>query len=204
MAAMDSSKLATMCSAINGKAGEYDSTVTAGSKSLVESFNSNWVSNASKTLAGEIKEVVDKLADSIFNTFSSMNDAISTSVTNFNNVEDESINYPGFSFSKPNFDATLANTLPNGKVGVADGADVNTVANPINNMTQSINSVLGEIVSTVKSADAFDGAEQEVLTSAVSNAQSKFNEAMGELTSSLSTRLEGEQSTRQELNTTNI
>ena len=71
-------------------------------------------------------------------------------------------------------------------------------------MTESINGVLTEIVNTVKSADAFDTDEQSALTDAVNNAKNTFNGAMGELTSSLSTRLEGEQSTRQELNTTNI
>ena len=111
MAAMDETKLRQMCASINVKSGEYVRAVINGSKTLVSTFNENWVSNAAQSLAVEIKEVVDKLSDSIVATFTNMNDAISTSVTNFNNVEEESINYTGFTFTKPDFNAEVRSVL---------------------------------------------------------------------------------------------
>lgn len=203
MAAMDQAKLDAMCGSINSAAENYVSQVTNSVINLGDVFNENWISNSSKSLAAEITDCLNSLAEKITGTFSAKNDSISAAVSNFNIIENESISYSGFSFGKPNTEMNLNVTLPNGKVGVADNADISTVNNPMHTLVTSVNSILDEIVNKVQNADAFDADEQASLTTGVTNIKNKFNEEMTELEESLKTRMSGEISERDKLNSAN-
>ena len=203
MAAMDQGKLSRMCSSINNTASDYVTQVGNSVTELTNAFNENWISNSSKDLANEITECLNTLATSITDTFSSKNESIKVSVNNFNSVEAENISYPGFAFGKPNTTLNLAAALPNGKVGVADGADIGTINDPMKRMVERITSLLDNIVNTVRGADAFDVEEQTALTTAVSNIKAKFEAGMQELENSLATRMSNEISVRDQLNATN-
>lgn len=204
MAAMDQGKLTNMCNSINNEASVYVSNVSTQVTSMVDTFNQNWVSNSAQTLANEISECLSSLADSIQRTFSDKNEAIRVSVQNFNQTEDESISYSGFSFGKPNVSLQLNGTLPNGKKGVADGADLDTINQPMKMLIDKVSASLDQIRSTVSSADAFDNAEQQALTNSINTIKNNFVEKMTELKSSLQNRMSSEISTRDNLDKTNI
>lgn len=204
MAAMDQGKLNNMCKQINDEASTYVSNVNSQVTSMVDTFNQNWVSNSAQTLANEISECLSSLADSITRTFSDKNEAIRMSVQNFNQTEDESISYSGFSFGKPNVSLQLNSTLPNGKKGVADGADLDTINTPMKMLIDKVSTSLDQIRTTVSSADAFDNAEQQALTNSINNIKNTFVENMSELKNSLQTRMSSEISTRDSLDKTNI
>ena len=203
MAAMDQGKLSQMCSSINSTASDYVSQVNNSVTELTNVFNENWVSNSSRELATEITNCLNTLADAITQTFSEKNEAIKMSVNNFNGVEGENISYAGFTFGKPNTQLTLNNALPNGKVGVMDGVDINTIGEPMKRMVERVVSLLDSIASTVKTADAFDMEEQSSLASAITNIKVKFENSMQELQNSLNTRLGNEMSLREQLDSTN-
>lgn len=203
MAAMDQEKLTSMCTSINSSAASYVSSVSAQVSSLLEIFNNSWVSPSAQAVATEITGCLTALTDSITNTFAAQNEAIAVSVSNFNATEETQISYSGFSFGKPNVTLTLNATLPSGKVGVADGADLNTINTPVTTLVANIDSTLDSISSTVSSADAFDAGEQSALTQAIATIKANFNSKMQELTSSLATRMSGESETRATLDETN-
>lgn len=204
MAAIEQGKLNSLCNSINSSAEKYVSDVNNETNKMKEAFNETWVSVSAQTLATEISNCLKEVATSIQTTFKNKDDAIRMSVNNFNAVENEDINYPGFSFGMPNTDITLNQTLPNGKVGVADGADLTSIEVPMNNLTSSVEGDLDSIVNTVKSADAFDNNEQEALTASITNIKNKFDSVMQELKGSLNTRMSGEISQRDSLNQANI
>lgn len=204
MAAIEQGKLNSLCSSINSSAEKYVSDVNSETNKMKEAFNEAWVSDSARALAKEISDCVKELATRIQTTFKNKDDAIRMSVNNFNAIESEDINYPGFSFGMPNTEIILNQTLPNGKVGVADGADLTSIEVPMNNLTSAVEGDLDSIVNTVKSADAFDNNEQEALTSSVTTIKNRFVEVMEELKSSLNTRMSGEISQRDSLNEANI
>ncbi len=206
MAAMDQGKLNSMCSSINSAASDYAANVTTAVNQLQGTFNNDWISNSSKSLATEIATCVDELVRNIAQTFSNRNDAIRVSVNNFNSVENENISYPGFTFGTPSAGALneLNSTLPNGKVGVAEGADLNTINSDFTTFVSRIDDTLNNIMSTVQNADAFDSNEQQALTTSVTNIKNKFNSTMDTLKGELNTRVSSEISTRDQLNATNI
>ncbi len=206
MAAMDQGKLNSMCASINSAAGDYEARVTNAVNTLQQTFNNNWISNSSKSLANEIATCVDELVRNVKQVFTNRDDAIRASVNNFNSVENESISYPGFTFGTPSTGAlnSLNNTLPNGKVGVAEGADLNTINNDFTTFVSQVDDTLNNIVTTVQNADAFDSSEQQALTSSVTTIKNNFNSSMDTLKSQLNTRVSSEISTRDQLNQTNI
>lgn len=203
MAAMDQSKLDRMCSAINASAQAYVSEVSADVRDLTSTFNDNWVSNSARQLAQEITDALNALADAIMTTFSNKNEDIKVSVNNFNEVEGEGISYSGFEFGKPGTEIVLNNTLPNGKLGVADGADLNTINTPMGSLVNNVNNNLDAIKNAVNGADAFDMAEAQALTDSVTRIKDDFNAKMEELENSLSTRMSGEIGLRENLDSTN-
>lgn len=203
MAAMDQAKLNNMCAKINSSAQSYVSNVNASVKELEGKFNELWVSNSSKELASEISNCISELGDSVVKVFSSKNEGIKSAVQNFNSIEEENIRYSGFSFGKPNATISLNNTLPNGKVGVADGADLDSINVPMTTMVNKVDSNLDEIKSAVSSSDAFDSNEQEGLNSSIERIKNNFNNAINELKNSLSTRMSGEIEARNNLDKTN-
>lgn len=204
MAAIEQGKLNSLCSSISSTAEKYVSDVTNEVNRMKEAFNEAWVSVSAQTLATEISGCLQELVHSVETTFKSKDDAIRMSVNNFNATEQEDINYPGFAFGIPNTEITLNQTLPNGKVGVADGADLTSIEVPMNNLIGAIEGDLDTILNTVKNADAFDVNEQEALSSSITNIKNKFSEAMEELKSSLSNRMSGEISARDSLDQANI
>lgn len=204
MAAIEQGKLDSLCSSITSSAEKYVSDVNSETNNMKEAFNEAWVSVSAQTLATEISNCLKELATSIQTTFKEKDDSIRTSVNNFNAIETEDVNYPGFSFGMPNTEITLNQSLPNGKVGVADGADLTSIEVPMNNLTSAVESDLDTILNTVKSADAFDLNEQEALSSSITTIKNKFVEVMEELKSSLNTRMSGEISQRDSLNQANI
>ena len=199
MAAMDQGKLNSMCSKINSAATQYVSNVSSEVNNMVTSFNTNWVSEASKKLATEIGECLESLATAIKSTFDAKNTDISTAVSNFNAVEEESISYPGFNFGKPSTTLSLNANLPNGKKGVAEGADLSSIETPMTSLISKVDGALDNVNSAVKSSDAFNSAEVNALSSSITKIKSTFDTSMAELKSSLSTRMSGEISTRQSL-----
>lgn len=204
MAAMDQAKLNNMSSKINNEANSYVSAMQNDAKSLLNAFNTNWVSVSAQTLATEIKECLDSLATAVTKTFDAKNDSIKMSVKNFNAVENENISYTDFAFGTPSIDLTLNEALPNGKVGVADKADLNDIKTPVETLASNVESTLENIISTVNSIDAFSDAEQQGLITSVQNIKNKFKTEMDELKNSLSTRMSGEISARDELNRVNV
>lgn len=204
MAAMDQGKLDSMCNSINSGASSYVTTLTTQNKNMVEAFNANWVSNSSRKLASEIRECLITLENAITQTFSDKNDAIKMSVDNFNSIEEEHISYSGFSFDKPALNFELAAALPNGKVGVMDGANLKDIETPMKNLITEVCEILNEIKSKVSSADAFDNAEQEALTNSIERIKTAFETEMNDLNQSLVDRMSKEISTRDELDKTNI
>lgn len=203
MAAMDSAKLQNMCNAINNFSNDYVTKFTNSVKEITNVFNTNWVSNSSRELVKEISDCLDSLAQEITHTFSVKNDEISKAVKNFAMIEQESIYYPGFSFAKPSSAITLNNALPNGKTGVADNANLDTINAPMQNMVASINDILDGILRTVTAADAFSDAEQQALARSIQNIRTAFNNEMDELKKSLETRMNEEIETRNKLNAAN-
>ena len=203
MAAMDSAKLQNMCNAINNYSNDYVTRFTNSVKEINNVFNQNWVSNSSRELTQEISECLASLAQEISKTFSSKNEEIQKAVSNFSMIEQENIYYPGFSFAIPSSAITLNQTLPNGKTGVAENADLNTINAPMTNMVNSINSILDGILSTVRAADAFSEAEQQALSQSITNIKNAFNNEMDELKKSLETRMNEEIETRNQLNAAN-
>lgn len=204
MAAMDQGKLTSLCSKLNQEASNYVSQVSSDTTKIVEEFNRNWVSNAAQNLATEIENCLTSLTTDISNTFNNKNEGISIAVANFNTVEEESISYPGFSFGNPNVGMSLNKTLPNGKVGVADGADISSISTPMKTLVSRVNTVLSNISSAVSSCDAFDSDEVNALTNAMTKYQTTFEESMQELENSLSSRMSGEIAQRDSLNKTNV
>lgn len=204
MAAMDQGKLDSMCNSINNGASSYVTTLTTQNKNMVDAFNANWVSNSSRKLANEIRECLISLENAITQTFADKNDAIKMSVDNFNTIEEEHISYSGFSFDKPALNFELAAALPNGKVGVADGANLKDIETPMTNLVNEVVEILNEIKAKVSSADAFDNAEQEALTSSIDRIKNTFETNMNELSQSLVDRMSKEISARDELDATNI
>ena len=204
MAAMDQEKLSRMCTAINGAAEDYVNQVKTSASELASAFNENWVSNSSKALVAEIVECLNSLASAITTTFATKNDNIVNAVRSFNQVENESILYSGFRFGKPDTSMNINNTLPNNKVGVADGADLNSINTPMNTMVQRVNGILDNIVSTVRSADALDIEEQTALTNAVQKIKNHFDTEMTELEQSLKDRMSNEIMERDALQSKNV
>ena len=203
MAAMDPDKLSRMCSSIDSAASNYLSQVESSVNEMTNVFNDNWVSNSSRDLAKEITNCLNSLATSVKDTFEAKNNDIRTSVNNTNMIEGEQIAYPGFSFSIPRTEITLNATLPNGKIGVADNADLNVVSESMKRMMEKISTILDEISNTVSSADAFDIEEQSSLSSSITNIKTRFETSMQELHSSLVTRMTNEISLRDQLDSTN-
>ena len=203
MAAMDQSKLSNMCTQINGSAEDYMQQVKSSATELADQFNQYWVSRSSKDLVREIVECLNSLATAVTSTFREKNDGIVTAVKNFNQVEKEHIIYPGFRFGRPDTNMNINNTLPNGKVGVADGANLESINGPMKTMVERINSILDSVVSTVRSADALDIEEQESLTQGVQKIKNHFDTEMAQLQESLESRMSGEIAERDSLNQTN-
>ena len=204
MAAMDQAKLNNMSSKINSEASNYVSEMQNDTKDLLSAFNTNWVSKSAQTLATEIKECLDSLADAITKTFDAKNESIKMSVKNFNAVENENINYNEFEFGKPSISLDLNDALPNGKVGVADKADLNDIKTPVETLATNVAATLDNIITTVNSIDAFSDDEQQGLVTSVTNIKNKFESEMDELKNSLNTRMSGEISARDELNRVNV
>ena len=121
----------------------------------------------------------------------------------FNNTETETIGYSGFSFGIPTTSLNINATLPNGKVGVADGADLSTFTYQMNKIIGQVNNTLDALSIIVENSDAFDAGEQSSLTSSVSTIKSNFNSSMEELDASMATRMSNEISAREELDSTN-
>ena len=186
MAAMDQGKLNSMCASINSAAGDYEARVTNAVNTLQQTFNNNWISNSSKSLANEIATCVDELVRNVKQVFTNRDDAIRASVNNFNSVENESISYPGFTFGTPST------------------GDLNTINNDFTTFVSQVDDTLNNIVTTVQNADAFDSSEQQALTSSVTTIKNNFNSSMDTLKSQLNTRVSSEISTRDQLNQTNI
>lgn len=204
MAAMDQQKLNSMCTLINNSAEKYVNCVSTQVKNLLDAFNNNWVSNSSQTLATEIQDCLSSLATAVTSTFSSKNSDIKNSVTNFNAVENENIVYNGFSFGTPNISLTLNNALPSGKIGVADGADLNAINAPMTSLVSEVTEVLGEVKKAVVNSDAFSQSEQSALTTAVDKINSAFGTSMTELKETLATRMSGEIEARAQLDNANL
>lgn len=204
MAAMDQQKLNTMCTQINNSADKYVNCVSSEVKNLLDAFNNNWVSKSSQMLASEIQECLTSLATAVTNTFSGKNTDIKNSVSNFNMIENENIVYSGFSFGKPSTSLTLNATLPNGKVGVADGAELKAINDPMTSLITSVTDVLGDVKKAVVNSDAFSDAEQNALATAVENIKAAFVNNMNELKESLATRMSGEIDARAQLDRANI
>ena len=204
MAAMDQQKLNTMCTQINNSADKYVNCVSSEVKNLLDAFNNNWVSKSSQMLASEIQECLTSLATAVTNTFSGKNTDIKNSVSNFNMIENENIVYSGFAFGRPTTSLTLNTTLPNGKVGVADGAELKAINDPMTSLITSVTDVLGDVKKAVVNSDAFSDAEQNALATAVENIKSAFVNNMNELKESLATRMSGEIDARAQLDRANI
>lgn len=202
MAAMDQTKLDNMCNSISSLAGEYQESMIAEKDKVQENFNTYWVSKASKELAKEISDCLTDLVTKIDERFSAKNEDIRAAVNNFNLVEQEDINYKGFSMGTPNVEMSLNNALPNGKVGVAENAEIADIK--LSDLETAVCGILDNIKSTVQSADAFDNAEQEALSQGVESLKKLFTDAMIELTKSLETRMNGEIALREKLATANI
>lgn len=204
MAAIEPEKLNSLCNSINDIAQKYVSDINAETNKMKEAFNEAWVSPSAEMLATEISNCLRELATKIQEKFQEKDETLRISVDNFNNIEGTRFGYPGFSFGMPNTDVIINKTLPNGKTGVADGADLTSIEVPMNNLTSAVEADLDSIVNTVRGADAFDNNEQDALTSSVTNIKNKFSQVMQELKSSLSTRMSGEISQRDALNQANI
>ena len=203
MAAMDQGKLNVMCTKINNSAEEYVTQVGSLVNELRDAFNNNWVSTSSRELVLEISECLDSLSDEIIRIFGTKNDEIAKAVANFNMVEQENISYPGFSFSKPAVAIELNATLPSGMVGVAEGADLDSINGPMTNFVTNVNNIIGSIGTAIQNAEAFSGEEQQALAASINNIKTSFNSEMNELANSLRTRMTEEIDARSNLENAN-
>lgn len=204
MAAINRENVDALCKSINSIAEKYVSDMNDQAQRMKDAFNEAWVSPSAEQLATEISNCLKEVATKICEKFREKDESMRISVLNFNNIEQSDINYPGFTFGMPNTDIIINKTLPNGKIGVADGADLTSIEVPMNNLTSAIEADLDSIVNTVRSADAFDNNEQEALTTSVTTIKNNFSQVMHELDGSLSTRMSGEISQRDALNQANI
>ena len=203
MAAMDQGKLNVMCTKINNSAEEYVTQVGSLVNELRDAFNNNWVSTSSRELVLEISECLDSLSNEIIRIFGTKNDEIAKAVANFNMVEQENISYPGFSFSKPAVAIELNATLPSGMVGVAEGADLDSINGPMTNFVTNVTNIIGSIVTAIQNAEAFSGEEQQALAASINNIKTSFNSEMNELANSLRTRMSEEIDARSNLENAN-
>lgn len=192
MAALDNDLLSTMCVTIQSKADAYVNNVNSSMKTLLQTMNRCWVSNAAQELATEIENCVNTLTNDIANVFNTKNEQIKAAVQAIATEEQENMYYTGFTFSVPSFSMKLNPTLPNGKKGVADGVDLNTINAPVVALISQIDSSLDGIVEAVTKTDAFSTAEQNALATSISTIKSTFDRGMDVLKSSLATRVNGE------------
>lgn len=204
MAAINQENVDLLCKSLNDIGVQYVTDMNDQTQRMKEAFNEAWVSPSAEQLAAEISNCLKEVATKIQEKFNEKDHDMRLSVKNFNNVENSNIIYPGFSFGMPNTEIVLNKTLPNGKIGVADGADLTSIEVPMNNLNSAVETDLNSIVNTVRSADAFDINEQEALTASVTNIKNRFTEVMQELNGSLNTRMSGEISQRDALNQANI
>jgi len=204
MAAMNQDNLNSMVKLINVEASNYVVGVESAVRDFLKTFNETWVSNAAQELATQIHETLDLLANNITTTFANKNDGIKTSVINYNMREKENLSYSGFSFSKPNTDLTLGAALPNGKRGVADNADLNSLNGPMNTLVAKVTDVLDKIIVDVQNADAFDKAEETALVDSVKRIQTGFVTSMEEIKIALSQRMGKEIADNEALDAANI
>lgn len=205
MAAIDESKLKGLCETINSASNDYVQSINNAISGITDAFNQNWVSTSARELAAEISQCIDSLTTAITKTFEEKSDAIKISVENINREENEAIGYIGFTMAKPsNINITLNATLPNGKIGLSDNADIyNAINTPMNGLKANVDSALSSINDKVRTSDAFDANEQEALTTSINNIKNAFMEKMEELNASLKTRLEAEQNSRNTLDSIN-
>ncbi|MBQ6495186.1 MAG: hypothetical protein IJI49_04210 [Bacilli bacterium] len=203
MAAMDQSKLTSMCTSLKEAASDYEEQIVLDAKQIVEEFNENWVSNSARSLANEIGEKIKLLETDIASKFNEKSAEIRRAVANFNLVEGESINYPGFNFGIPSISMELAATLNGGKLGVKEGADISSIETPMQTLIDNVKKTLENILTTVKSCDAFDSDEVTSLTNSVNKIKSDFETDMETLKSSLTTRMSREISERETLEKAN-
>ena len=173
-------------------------------KDLETLFNAKWASNSSREFAEEVLNCAISLVDSVSNVFTSLGDTISKNVSNFNTVEKEELVFDGFKAQKPTLSITINETLPNGKKGVLDGADLNTLVGPIDKLYTNATADLDEIVKYVCNSDAFDIDEQTALSNTITGIKTKFVQAISELKTSMKTRVSNEIATRSTLDTTNV
>ena len=204
MAAMDQQKLNTMCTQINNSFERYANCISTEATNLVEVFNTNWVSNASKQLFNGIQEVLNHNSNTLSSLFAKVNEGIDYSVYNFNITENENIVYSGISFKASVLSATLNDTLPNGKLGVADGADLNIIKEPIDKLVGETVEELDNIKKTVINCDAFSDAEQEALISGVEKQKSIFINDMNAVKDAVSKCMAQEVSDHADLDRANI
>ena len=196
MAAMDQAKLSSMCSNVNSAAGQYVSGVNSDVEKLTDAFNQAWVSQSSKQEAVKITTTLSQLAQGIQSVFASKNEDIANHVSAFNSLENESISYQGFTFGTPNVTVTLNATLPNGKVGVADGASIEAITNPFDTLVANVETNLNQVSSSVKSSDAFDDKEQAAMTSGIEKTVTNFVNAMAQIKQSVRQAFQQEEQTR--------
>lgn len=204
MAAINQTNLNSMASAINNCASNYELTMTTEAKNMLDAFNNNWISPSAQELATEIQTCLESVENAIVNIFSTKSEEITNVVKNFNMVENESIAFSGFSFGKPTIDMTLNATLPNGKVGMNDEADLSTINNPMEKLTTSVVGILNEIANKVQTADALDNDEQAALTQRLNSIKSDFEMKMNELKDSLSSRIQQEIDIRNHMKKVNL
>lgn len=205
MAKMEQSKLTQLCNSINNASDSYVRNVGSAVRELADTFNNNWCSSAAKKLGEEISEKLSEVATSVTNVFNGLNDALKTNVENFKTTEEEyNINYPGFSFGTPNTKLELHEKLPDGYVGVAEGADLQTINGAMKKITVQINSSLEQVYSAAQNSQALDTSEMNALRQSINKIKNSFSEGMRELEASLNTRMSGEIASRDELDRVNV
>ena len=204
MAKMDSVKLGQLCTSINNASDAYVRNVGSAVRELADTFNNNWCSPAATKLGEEISEKLHDLTNSVTQVFHDKNEAVRISVDNFNNQEEASIVFPGFSFATPATTLELHEKLPDGYIGVAEGADLNTISTAMDKVTTQVTTALQSVCDAAARSEAFDSGEMGALRGSVNNIKSKFEQAMAELKSSLATRMSGEIAARAELDRVNI
>lgn len=197
MAAINQDNLSSMVSSVKSALTTYETSLNSAVGKLLAAFNESWVSDEAQSLATEVAGCVTSLVTNIATTMDSKDAAIKAAVNGFNLDEGTNITYSGFSPAPtPSVNLTLNDKLPNGKVGVADNADLTTIETPMDTLVTDVNSVLSTLESTVSQADAFDDVSATALSDSFTSIKNTFKNGMDGLKESFRTRMSGEISKR--------
>ena len=204
MASINIDNLNTLCTNITTEGTNFNTCITNYTNATTDFFKNYWVSDNSKGLALEIETCLKSLTTNITDAFDNLKTAIKDTVDDISNEEGNVLTYTSFTFDAPTIDLTseFATKLPDGGIGVAEGADLDRISIFMNSLEGDVSSVLTNIKGKVDSSDVFNQTLQDNVIAAFGTVQTTFTQDMVDLRDSLKTRMDSEITNKTTLDTT--